>query len=333
VTGAALLAAGAGRALAATAPAGKPFAPPQGPRARVLISNDLSGDIDGLFATVHALLSHSAEVRGIVGTRAREAEGTAERAVANADEILRLMGLSGAVPTFAGGARLTGSTEPVRSAGALAIVREAMREDSRLPLYVTVGAGLGEVASALLIEPRIAERLTLVWIGGNARPQDGDEYNFSIDPIAAQVVFNHTAAPVWQVPRDVYASCTVSATELQVNVAPFGAIGAWLYRKLLDAPAQMDRFGFHLGETYTLGDSPLVLLSALTDWVPSDFTPPFKFQGTGSSRYEEVFAPELNADGTYTPRTSGRKMRLYRQVDTRTMFADFFAKLRVNYGA
>src|ERR1043166_3582465 len=46
----------------------KPFAPLAGARSRVVFVNDLSGDVDGLFAAVHQILSPSADLRGIVGT-------------------------------------------------------------------------------------------------------------------------------------------------------------------------------------------------------------------------------------------------------------------------
>ncbi|MBW8786069.1 MAG: nucleoside hydrolase, partial [Novosphingobium sp.] len=153
--------------------------------------NDLSGDIDGLFATVHALLSPSAEVRGIVGTAAAQPTETAQRSADRAEEILRLMGLSGKIPVHVGAdRRLPAAATPVDCAGARAIIAEAMR-DSPLPLYVTVGGGLTEVASALMLEPRIAERFTLVWIGGDSHSKfEGVEYNFTLDKKAAQYVFN-----------------------------------------------------------------------------------------------------------------------------------------------
>jgi len=44
-------------AAAAKGGGAKAFARKMGPRCRVMVVNDLSGDIDGLFATVHALLS------------------------------------------------------------------------------------------------------------------------------------------------------------------------------------------------------------------------------------------------------------------------------------
>lgn len=158
-------------------PISQAFVSAEGARSRVLVINDLCGDIDGLFSTAHALLSRSTVLQGIIGSRARPAANfparTPERLVELADEVLRLMGLAGAVPTFAGDGPLSSLKALVRSAGAQAIVDEAMRTDTTLPLYVTVGGGLSEVASALLMEPRLADRFTLVWIGGHIRPTQG----------------------------------------------------------------------------------------------------------------------------------------------------------------
>lgn len=309
------------------------FAPTGGPRSRVLLVNDLSGDVDGLFATVHALLSRSTDIRGIIGTGTKAAAESPQRSVELANEMLQLMGLSGAVATYAGGAKLADAATPVASAGARAIIAEAMRTDTRLPLYVTAGAGLSEVASALLIEPRIADRFTLVWIGGAPYPQGGGEFNLGLDPIAAQVVFNQSTVPVWQIPSDIYADCTVSGTELQAFVAPYGAVGSWLYDKVSENARKLSRYGLNLGETYTLGDSPLVLLTALNDWLPSVMTPPFTYQRTSSSHYVEIFAPHLSPTGSYAARDSGRRIRVYKSLDTRLMFSDFFAKMRISYGA
>ena len=311
-----------------------PFKPVAGPRSRLIFVNDLAGDVDGLFATVHAILSPSTDLRGIVATGTRDPAENAERAAQLGREILELMKMPGRVPVDQGASsRLASPGKPVPSAGTKAIIDEAMRTDSPLPLYVAVGGGLTEVASAVMLEPRIAERFTLVWIGGDALPGGGTgETNFNIDPLAAQYLFNETALPIWQIPRAVYATCLVSATELQAFVAPYGDIGPWLQDKLFEL---VRRSGNRLntGETWTLGDNPLVVLTALTDWVPSSFQPRFRFERTGSSQYDEVTAPLLNADGTFALRSEGRKIRVYKSIDNRMMFGDLFAKMKVNFGS
>ncbi len=45
-----------------------------------------------------------------------------------------------------------------------------------------------------------------------------------------------------------------------------------------------------------------------------------------------ALAPSLGMDGSYSPRNAGRKIRVYRSVDTRMMFGDFFSKMRLNFG-
>lgn len=332
---AALMAWGAKPSIALASAKSAPFSPLAGPRSRCIYVNDLGGDIDGLFATVHMLLSHTVDLRGIVAADALDngPHGSIEDSVALARTMIELCGMSGKVPVFAGSPEpLPKTGGPLRSPGAEAIVAEAMRNDTSLPLTIAVGGGLTEVASAVMIEPKIASRIKLIWIGGDDYPSGAiGETNFNTDPIAAQYLYNETQVPIWQLPRSVYSTTTISATELQAYVAPHGRIGKWLYDKVVNFPAKFDK-KFNTGETWNLGDSPLVLLAALNDWVPSSFVGgKLSYERTGSSHYDEVICPHLNADGTFTPRSEGRKIRIYKDIDNRMMFSDFFAKLAVNF--
>ncbi len=304
------------------------------PRSRVMMVNDLAGDPDGLFAAAHALLSPSIEMRGLVGSFALGPEQTSERARFNADQILKLMGVTGKVPTFVGAEKkMTDAKAPMPSAGAQAIINEALRTDTKLPLYVAVGGGLTDVASALLIEPRITDKFTLIWIGGNGLV-DGvrGEYNYGLDPIAAQSIFNVSTVALWQVSSAVYGDCLVSRSELEAQVAPFGKIGRWMCDRLDDAAKQMEKYRLNTGETWILGDSPLVHLTALTDWVPNRNGWTMSQDRTASSDYKELFVPRILPDGSFEMRIDGRMMRHYTSIDTRTMFGDFFAKMKLAYG-
>lgn len=320
----------------------KPFAPAFGPRSRVVYVNDLAGDIDGLFATAHMALSQTSQLRSIVGSGFMGPHESAENSARLGREMMDLMGLK--FPVLPGSAKAIGKDKAAQaSPGVQAIIDEAMRTDTELPLYVAVGGGLTEVASAILIEPRIAERMTLIWIGGGSLPAGiAHEANFNIDPDAARFIFNEARVPMWTIPQAVYSTCIVSATELQAHVAPHGKIGKWLYGKLASAAADMSRslppgisFKFNTGETWILGDSPLAVLTSLTDWVPNfDFpTKKASWDRTSAGHFDEVPCPLMNADGTFTPRGDGRKVRIYRDIDTRLMFGDFFAKLALNYPA
>jgi purine nucleosidase len=317
-------------------PRAAPFRDPAGPRMRVVMDNDYSGDPDGLYQLVHHLLSPSVDIRAIIGSAllpddpfdpgGAAATGAHRRVV----EVLELMGLQDRVRALEGSnPPLADRRTPQPSPGAEALVEEAMRTDTDLPLYAVFGASLTQLASAYLMEPRIQDRLTAVWIGGPEYPgvpappaADPVEYNLRIDVTAAQVVFNDSAIPLWQVPRSTYRQTLVSMAELEQQVRPMGRLGA----HLVDAMARVFELaaphGFALGETYIMGDSPLVLLTALQSAFQPD---------PSSSRYETLPAPEIGDDGRYVAGSGGRPIRVYTDLDLRLMFGDFFAKLRAHH--
>ncbi|MCL3777327.1 MULTISPECIES: nucleoside hydrolase [unclassified Actinomyces] len=304
------------------------------PRSRVIIDNDFSGDPDDFFQLVHHLLSPTVEIPLVVASHLRPddpmdpSDRTAENAEALANTVCDLMGLEhdGLVARGSNTA-LTDRSTPRSAPAVERIIAEAMREDTDLPLYYAAGGGLTDLASAYLIEPRIARRLTLLWIGGSEHPgtvdappriEDAPEYNLRIDVTAAQVLFDAEDLPIWQFTRDIYRQCLISDSELRLRVRTAGPVGRFLHDAVTDVRARMAEHGVPVGETYAIGDQPLVLATALT----SQFQP-----DTSSSFHEVRPCPSISDDGAYIHRPDGRPIRVYRQVDTRLMFEDMYAKL------
>ena len=79
---------------------------------------------------------------------------------------------------------------PVRSPAAIDLAERALRYSAERPLYVVAIGAITNIASALLLCPEIAERMVVIWLGGNA-PQwpDNREFNVRQDVAAARVVF------------------------------------------------------------------------------------------------------------------------------------------------
>lgn len=311
------------------------FVPPGGARFRVISDNDYAGDPDGLFQLAHHLLSPSVELRAVIGSHLAPGDPfdpsghSAARGADAARRVLELLDLAAAVPVIAGTEQpLASTTEPQPSAAAEAIVTEAMRTDTDLPLFVVLGAGLTELASAYLLEPAIADRLTAVWIGGPEHPEAGVpappngqpiEYNLNIDVLAGQVVFD-SPIPLWQVPRNAYRECIASMSELLLRVQRHGAIGAHLFQTLVDVFELVAPHGLAMGEVYVLGDSPLVLLTALQTGFEAD---------PASSSYLELPRPRITDDGQYAPNPAGHPIRVYGGLDVRLMLEDLYAKLEL----
>lgn len=314
--------------------------PKRRPRARVIIDNDFAGDPDDLFQVIHHLLSPSVEIPVLVCSHLREDDPfcpnpdsaeEAEKVMRQAYEVLRLRDNGEIVR----GSRyaLKSRTEPQPSAAAEAIVREAMRHNSHLPLYAVFGGGLTDLASAWLMEPRIAEKMTVIWIGGPEydglgwppprnpeRPDElneDTEYNLNIDRIAAQVVFNDSDLKLWQVTRDMYRQCLVSEAEL-LRMRQGGPVGEYLYDALDKVRVMLDEHVGGFGETYALGDSPLVLLTVLQSFFQPD---------TSSSDFVLRPCPRLDPQGAAIPTVDGRPIRVYTRLDVRLMFEDMFAKI------
>jgi len=111
-------------------------------------------------------------VKAIIGSKHYDAgfygyPGDAAYSTKMAGELLAAMGLTDQYTVAEGSSvELPDTLTPVETEGAKAIIREAMRDDTDKPLFVVCGAGLTNMASAYLMEPKIAERITLVWIGG-----------------------------------------------------------------------------------------------------------------------------------------------------------------------
>lgn len=303
------------------------------PRMRVMIDNDLGGDPDGLFQLAHHLLSPSVEIRGVIASHLYEqgfgGPGTSEYAKEQALKILKILRLENVVPVYMDKNKsMTDIDTPVDSHAVQAIIKEALRTDTELPLYVVCGGGLTNIASAYLLEPKIAEKITLVWIGGPeyldiSIPPPGYtilEYNLGIDIKAAQVIFNSSNIKLWQVPRNVYRQPILSNAELLTQVKGKGALGNHLYNVMKEAFGKLNKWNVPIGEVYIYGDNPLVLLTALQ----SSFEP-----DPASSTYVVKQAPRINEAGVYETNLSGRNIRVYDELDNRLLFGDFFSKLEL----
>lgn len=295
-------------------------------RTAVIFDNDFAGDPDGLYALAQMMRCTSIDVKALVCSHLHEGENwstpgapSPSSGVEEVRKLQQVMQADWTMPVVMGSdVALTDTLTPIRSLGAQQIVDEAMKHDAKDPLFVLAGGGLTEIASAWLLNPDIESRIVLVWIGGEEypgtmpTPREDYEYNTTIDICAAQVVFNRSRIPIWQIPRNAYRLCLISYHTL-TNRLQASATGQYLNAKL-------QRFvgpGAN-AEAYVLGDSPLVLVTALrTNWEPD----------ASSSIYEWRDRPTVADDGHFRFSANSNKVRVYRSLDTYLMFEDMFAKL------
>ena len=289
--------------------------PPPHSRRRVIVNTDAKNEADDQFAIVHALLTPMFDLRGIIPAHfgTERSQRSMEESREEVDLLLGLMGLQGTV-TVADGAphAIPDESTPVDSAGARLIIEEAHKGDDGT-LYVAFLGPLTDMASALLIDPTIADRdVVVVWIGGppygGTLPAYEREFNLRNDVHSANVVLG-SGVQVWQVPMSTYVMMGVGYAELLEKVAPCGELGEYLVRQVMEFNA-----AHHAGplEFRSLGDTPAIGL----------------MMSPGSAIWRQQSPVRFTQELAYEPSDAGRPIRVAEFVDSRYILEDFFAKLR-----
>ena len=285
---------------------------PQRPSCRIIADNDYAGDPDGLVALAHQLLTPKARCVLITSSAldpklaCEVPAGTSARAGAEiADELVRRLCLPRTL--IAAGAEQPGNLQG--TAAARAIVAEAMRDDP-LPLIFTCGGPLTNLAAALELEPAIATRMSVIWIGGGGYPDGGWEYNLATDIQAARKVLGHPRLAIRQVPQPAYRQMQMSVAEMRARMRPISPAAAWLYERFTSPPDFVD-----IGGAWPWGDTPTVLLGSVS---------------SESSSFERQPARWIEDDCRYGKAIPGRTIEVATRLDSRLAIEDFLALLAVN---
>jgi purine nucleosidase len=284
-------------------------------RRRVIINTDAKNEADDQYAIVHALLSPTLDVRGIVPAHfgaERSTESMAESR-AEVDLLLQLMGLDGQVTVADGApAAIPDASTPAPSPGADLIVAESKLASADDPLFVAFLGPLTDMATAILNDPAIVDRpVVVVWIGGMGYDVDWNypavEFNLRNDIAAANVVFG-SGITVWQVPATVYSMVSVGYAELEERIGGTSKLADYLIEQLVEWNA-----AHHLEpiEHRSLGDSPAISL----------------ILNPRGGVFRTIPAPRFSLEGGYLP-GSGHPIRVCETVDVRYLLEDMFAKIR-----
>ena len=285
-------------------------------RHRVIIDTDAKNEADDQYAIVHALLSPTLDIRGLVPAHFGTERSTRsmQESREETDLVLELMGRTDQVTVANGAATaLPDETTPVDSPGARLIVEESKNASDGDPLFVAFLGPLTDMATAILLDPAIVDRpVVVIWIGGMAHGEldasyGGIEFNLRNDITAANVVFD-SGITLWQVPANVYSAVSVSYAELEERIGGTSKLADYLIQQLVEWNATWHPEPI---EFRSLGDSPAVSLI---------------LNPRGGS-FRTVPAPRFSQDGTYVP-GSGHPVRVCESVDVRFLLEDMFAKIR-----
>ena len=282
----------------------------------MILDTDTYNEIDDQFALIYALLApEKIALRAVTAApfhnrRSSSPGDGMRRSLEEINRILELTAAADRVPALPGSESwLPDPVTPVDSPAAHRIVAEAQRAAGQgVKLFVTAIAALTNVASALLLEPAIADQLVIIWLGGNQlEADDPAEFNLCGDLAAARVVFER-AEHLIQIPCNFVASALqMTAPRLRSELAGTGAVGTYL----------CSIFEHYLQENPTEANKVIWDISAI-----AALTAPELF------RWRLIPRPTLTPEGRWQASGSDRRLKVAAELDPGRIFEDLFGRIR-----
>ena len=199
---------------------------------------------------------------------------------------------------------LPGAEEPVDSPAARDLVKRALAAEDTL--YVAAIGAITNVASAILLEPKIIDKIVVLWLGGNALWwRDTKEFNLRQDVYAARVILD-SGVPLILIPcAGVVDRLFTTVPELERWLDGKSDIGTYLTDNVRNAARKFP------GAGRVIWDITTIAYINNSDWLPADIVP----------------SPVLTDNVTWSTDPSRHLVKVVRHVDREMIFRDLFEKL------
>ncbi len=206
----------------------------------VVLDTDAYNEIDDQFAIAYLLRSkEKLNTKAIYAAPFHngKSNGPKDGMEKSYQEILKLLSLLGEeCDTFKGSEKyLDNENTPVISPAAEDLAKRVEDYSPEHPLYVVAIGAITNVASAILLNPNVAENAVVVWLGGHAHHfSHTKEFNMFQDVAAARVVMK-SGVPFVQLPCvGVVDSFTVSKPELEFWLKEKNPVSDYLAQNAID---------------------------------------------------------------------------------------------------
>ena len=289
---------------------------PQG-SLNVLFDTDAGNYFDDQFALAYAALSkesiriHAAYAAPFVNRRVRDPEEGMERSYEEIDRVLTALGMENDVAILKGSrTAMESPAKAVMSPAAEDIVERVMNGRPEIHYIVAVGSATN-VASALLLEPRLGNRTTIVWLGGTPYHfPSASEFNLRQDASAVRVLLNSGARLMHAPAPGLAENLRTTREELEGQLRGSSAIGDHLLRRV-DEALGSENAQEGSSRTLALWDMATVAWIVNPTWVPSVLVP----------------CPVLGEDLEWLHSPNRHRVRVAIRILRDEVFTDFFRKM------
>jgi inosine-uridine nucleoside N-ribohydrolase len=279
----------------------------------IILSTDIGNEIDDQWAVVYMLTNADFEVLGIVSAHAPSLPDPSAHSsyLILKDEIEVELGMSTHPPLFEGASvPLDNSSTPRVNGGVRFIIDSSKSFSSDHRLTVLVIGAATDVASAILVDPGISDRIRIIAMAFPSS-EGGDEYNVANDVVAWQVLLNSQVPMVIGAGDVCRADLALHFDEAKSLISDNGPVGAWLwdeyrlwyYRQV--KPPRHDDFT----KPWMIWD--IITLAYLE----------------GMTTQKTVPRPHLNSDMSFGNADTKQTVTWITHVDSKRLWPDFVEKL------
>lgn len=206
---------------------------------------------------------------------------------------------------------------PLDTPAARHLIERAMANEDGM-LYVAAIGCVTNIASAILMEPEIVNRMVVLWTSSypsNMPFSNEPSLNLVQDKLSSQLLFNCGVPHVYLPGYYIGEQLKLSLPDMETWVRGKGKIGDYLYHLYTHNPIHTIQgigHGDHFGRTWIIWDLINFAWLLNPEWVPT----------------REVRSPILN-DDLYWEQDSTRHLMLEAYgIDRDAIFRDFFTKLQ-----
>lgn len=239
-----------------------PAVPEAGKQLRLIIDSDVGNEIDDFYAIALAIASPERfDIRAICGAnynndRPGAGPGSIKESVRLAKEMLDVIG-SG-IPVLEGSHPMPYYGYPTQSEGARFIVEEAKKASPEDPLWIVILGAASTTASALLMDPSIADNVRVVFHARSEYTWPGRSVQFNVkgDISAARTLLAQRMPLVW---FDTGTHLKIPYAMTRDYLAPINKLGKYLhdFRDRCSWFAEDDKGFFDMGDFVFLIDPSL----------------------------------------------------------------------------
>lgn len=189
----------------------------------VILDTDAYNEIDDQYAIAYMLANpQKLNVKAIYAAPFLNDKSTSpgngmEKSYEEIIKVLSLVDCGKEIKVYKGSDKfLPDEKTPVISEASENLAKTAMNYSPDKPLYVVAIAAITNIASAILLNPKIIDNIVVVWLGGTALHWNhSKEFNLFQDVAAARIIFG-CGVPLVQLPcAGVVSAFTVSEAELK----------------------------------------------------------------------------------------------------------------------